>query len=182
MATPRKQLVDGPIPGMGLTHEVGGRPWQKPPQYNTVEEALEYYIPRFSDPKVVDQLLDVMELGIPLTTIADAMQSSAVMEGMHTIDVGILAMPVLIEMMAYIGDESGVEYDLGLEERIDDDEISDTKIALAMKKVREKMPERLEEARLNAVPKEEPAEEMVTEEEPMEEEAPELGGLMARRA
>tara|TARA_R100000908_G_scaffold63577_2_gene44966 strand:- start:1056 stop:1604 length:549 start_codon:yes stop_codon:yes gene_type:complete len=182
MATPRKQLVDGPIPGMGLTHEVGGRPWQKPPQYNTVEEALEYYIPRFSDPKVVDQLLDVMELGIPLTTIADAMQSSAVMEGMHSIDVGLLAMPVLIEMMAYIGDESGVEYKLGLEERIDDDEVSDTKIALAMKKVREEMPERLEEARLNAVPKEEPAEEMVTEEEPMEKEAPELGGLMARRA
>ena len=182
MANPRKQLIDAPIPGMGLTHEVGGRPWQKPPQYNTVEEALTYYIPRFTDPKVIDQLLDVMELGIPLTTIADAMQSSAVMEGMHTVDVGILAMPVLIEMMAYIGDESGIEYDLGLEERIDDDEVSDTKIALAMKKVREEMPERLEEARLNAVPEEEPVEEMAAEEEPMEEEAPELGGLMARRA
>ena len=180
MANPRKQLVDGPIPGMGLTHEVGGRPWQKPPQYNTVEEALEYYIPRFSDPKVVDQLLDVMELGIPLTTIADAMQSSAVMEGMHTIDVGLLAMPVLIEMMAYIGDESGVEYKLGLEERIDEDEISDTKIALAMKRLKEKLPEKLAEAEENKVPEEEEPE-MVSE-EGQEEPAPELGGLMARRA
>ena len=179
MVNPRKQLVDGPIAGMGLTHEVGARPWQKPPQYNTVEEALEYYIPRFSDPKVVDQLLVVMELGIPLTTIADAMQSSAVMEGMHTIDVGILAMPVLIEMMAYIGDESGVEYKLGLEERIDEDEISDTKIALAMKRLKEKLPEKLAEAEENKVPEEEP--EMVPE-EGQEEPAPELGGLMARRA
>ena len=85
-------------------------------------------------------------------------------------------------MMAYIGDESDVKYDLGLEERIDEDEISDTKIALAMKRVREEMPERLEEARLNAVPEEEPVEEVVTEEEPVQEEAPELGGLMARRA
>lgn len=178
MANPRKQLVDGPIAGMGLTHELGGRPWQKPPQYNTVEESLQYYIPRFADPKVVDQLLDVMELGIPLTTIADAMQSSAVMEGIHTVDVGLLAMPVLVEMMAYIGDESGVEYDLGLEQRIDDDEISDTKIALAMKRLREKLPEKLEESEKNVVPEPEP--EMAPEQE--EQPAPELGGLMARRA
>jgi hypothetical protein len=178
MVNPRKQLVDGPIAGMGLTHELGGRPWQKPPQYNTVEESLQYYIPRFADPKIVDQLLDVMELGIPLTTIADAMQSSAVMEGIHTVDVGLLAIPVLVEMMAYIGDESGVEYDLGLEQRIDDDEISDTKIALAMKRLREKLPEKLEESEENVVPEPEP--EMVPEQE--EQPAPELGGLMARRA
>lgn len=178
MVNPRKQLVDGPVAGMGLTHELGGRPWQKPPQYNTVEESLQYYIPRFADPKVVDQLLDVMELGIPLTTIADAMQSSAVMEGIHTVDVGLLAMPVLVEMMAYIGDESGVEYDLGLEQRIDDEEVSDTKIALAMKRLREKLPEKLEESEENVVPEPEP--EMAPEQE--EQPAPELGGLMARRA
>lgn len=178
MANPRKQLVDGPVAGMGLTHELGGRPWQKPPQYNTVEESLQYYIPRFADPKIVDQLLDVMELGIPLTTIADAMQSSAVMEGIHTVDVGLLAIPVLVEMMAYIGDESGVEYDLGLEQRIDDEEVSDTKIALAMKRLREKLPEKLEESEENVVPEPEP--EMAPEQE--EQPAPELGGLMARRA
>lgn len=180
MANPRKQLIDGPIAGMGLTHELGGRPWQKPPQYNTVEEAMTYYIPRFTNPKVIDQLLDVMELGIPLTTIADAMQSSAVMEGIHTVDVGLLVMPVLIEMMAYIGDDSGVEYDLGMEDRIDDDEISDTKIALAMKRLREKLPEKLEESQEGVVEEmEEP--EMVGDEQE-EPATPELGGLMARRA
>ena len=172
MASPRKQLVDGPIAGMGLTHELGGRPWQKPPQYNTVEEALQYYIPRFSNPKLMEDLLDVMELGIPLTVIADTMQSGATMEGVHTVDVGLLVIPVLIEMMAYMGDEAGVEYDLGLEERIDDDEISQTKIALAIKRLKEKMPEEFERTE---------DEDTDTTEE-VEEETPELGGLMARRA
>ena len=172
MASPRKQLVDGPIAGMGLTHELGGRPWQKPPQYNTVEEALQYYIPRFSNPKLMEDLLDVMELGIPLTVIADTMQSGATMEGVHTVDVGLLLIPVLIEMMAYIGDEAGIEYDLGLEERIDDDEISQTKIALAIKRLKEKMPEEFERTE---------DEDTDTTEE-VEEETPELGGLMARRA
>ena len=172
MASPRKQLVDGPIAGMGLTHELGGRPWQKPPQYNTVEEALQYYIPRFSNPKLMEDLLDVMELGIPLTVIADTMQSGATMEGVHTVDVGLLLIPVLIEMMAYIGDEAGIEYDLGLEERIDDDEISQTKIALAIQRWKEKMPEEFERTE---------DEDTDTTEE-VEEETPELGGLMARRA
>ncbi len=57
-------------------------------------------------------------------------------------------------------------------------EISDTKIALAMKRLREKLPEKLEESEENVVPEPEP--EMAPEQE--EQPTPELGGLMARRA
>ena len=97
-------FLDGPIPGQSLTPELGNRPWQNPPQYNTVEEALEYYIPRLVDPQIAPQLIDTMEMGIPLTTIANAMQIGGAMQGYHTIDVGILVMPVLIEMMAYLAE------------------------------------------------------------------------------
>ena len=159
---------DYPIPGQGMTAEVGSRPWQNPPQYTTVEQALEFYIPRLVSDDIYDSLLDSMELGIPLTTMADSMQSIAVMQGLHTIDVGILAMPVIIEMLAFIGDDAGVDYVLGTDAPIDDDKISKSKVALAMKKMREKLPEALEEK----------------EEEPMEkiESEPQPSGLMARRA
>jgi hypothetical protein len=160
---------DYPIPGEGMTAELGSRPWQNPPQYASVEQALEFYIPKLVSEELYDGILDSMELGIPLTTMADSMQSAAVMQGLHTVDVGILAMPVLIEMLAYIGDEAGIEYNLGMDKPIDEDKISSTKIALAMKKMREKLPEALEER------EEEP--EM---EEPMPEPAP--TGLMARPA
>jgi len=173
MAENNGLFLEGPIAGMGLTHELGGRPWQKPPQYVTVDEALEYYLPKFSDPEILDNLLDVMELGIPLTTIADGMQSAAVMEGLHTIDVGMLVVPVLIEMMAYIGDDAGIEYDLGMEERPDEDKIPESKVALAIKKVRNKLPEELRKA--------EEADTM-DEAEPVEvSDEPVLSGLMARK-
>ena len=155
---------DYPIPGEGMTAELASRPWQNPPQYATVEQALEFYIPKLVSEEMYDGILDSMELGIPLTTMADSMQSAAVMQGLHTVDVGILAMPVIIEMLAYIGDEAGIEYNLGMDKPIDEDKISSTKIALAMKKMREKLPEALEER----------------EEEPMPEPAP--TGLMARPA
>ncbi len=160
---------DYPIPGEGMTAELGSRPWQNPPQYATVEQALEFYIPKLVSEEMYDGILDSMELGIPLTTMADSMQSAAVMQGLHTVDVGILAMPVIIEMLAYIGDEAGIEYNLGMDKPIDEDKISSTKIALAMKKMREKLPEALEER-----------EEKPDMEEPMSEPAP--TGLMARPA
>jgi len=160
---------DYPIPGEGMTAELGSRPWQNPPQYATVEQALEFYIPKLVSEEMYDGVLDSMELGIPLTTMADSMQSAAVMQGLHTVDVGILAMPVIIEMLAYIGDEAGIEYNLGMDKPIDEDKISSTKIALAMKKMREKLPEALEER-----------EEEPDMEEPMSEPAP--TGLMARPA
>jgi len=160
---------DYPIPGEGMTAELGSRPWQNPPQYATVEQALEFYIPKLVSEEIYDGLLDSMELGIPLTTMADSMQSAAVMQGLHTVDVGILAMPVIIEMLAYIGDEAGIEYNLGMDKPIDEDKISSTKIALAMKRMREKMPEALEER-----------EEQPEMEEPIPEPAP--TGLMARPA
>lgn len=167
--TPRETL-DYPIPGQGMTAEVGSRPWQNPPQYTTVEQALEFYIPRLVSDDVYESLLDSMELGIPLTVMADSMQSTAVMQGLHTIDVGILAMPVIIEMLAYIGDDAGIEYNLGMDKPIDEDKISDTKIALAMKRMRERLPQKLDDR-----------EEMPEEPEAMEEDTQQPSGLMARR-
>ena len=153
-----------------MTAEVGSRPWQNPPQYTTVEQALEFYIPRLVSDDVYESLLDSMELGIPLTVMADSMQSTAVMQGLHTIDVGILAMPVIIEMLAYIGDDAGIEYNLGMDKPIDEDKISDTKIALAIKRMREKLPEELDKR-----------DDVTEEPESMEEDVPQPSGLMARR-
>jgi len=163
-----EEKISYPIPGMGMTAELGSRPWQNPPQYTTVEQALEWYIPRLVSDEMYEGMLDTMELGVPLTIMADSMQSAAVMQGLHTLDVGMLAMPVIIEMLAYIAEDAGIEYNLGIEKPIDDDKISETKIALAMKKMRERLPEALEER----------------EEEPEvveAETAVEPTGLMARR-
>ena len=105
---------DAPIPGMSLTHELGARPWQSPAQYSNVDEAIRYYIERFQDNESEKSLLDVLELGVPVSIIANTIQLSSVMEGKHTIDVGLLVLPVLMELIMYIGDKNKVKYDSGL--------------------------------------------------------------------
>jgi hypothetical protein len=157
---------DRPTPGMSLTAELGNRPWQQPPQYTTVEEALQWYIPRLTNPELLDQLLDVMETGIPLTTIADAMQTGGVMEGKHSLDVGILILPVLIETMAYLAEEAGIEYTEGSNIEANPDTPTESRVALALSKVREATGE--------------PEEEKPKVEEPEPEEEKPTGGLMSR--
>ena len=106
--------LNAPIAGMSLTHKLGDRPWQKPPMYPTVEEAIDYYIERFQNEDVIDSILDVLSLNVPVTTIANSLQTGSVMEGKHTVDVGMLVIPVLMEMIMYIGDKNKVKYETGL--------------------------------------------------------------------
>ena len=108
-------MLDAPIPGQSMLMELGSRPWQQPSQMSTVEEAIDYYVTRIESEEVSTQLLDVLEMGVPVTTVANAMQSSSVMEGKHTVDVGMLVLPVLIELISLIADTANIKYTSGLE-------------------------------------------------------------------
>tara|TARA_R110002012_G_scaffold139853_1_gene297296 strand:- start:578 stop:1099 length:522 start_codon:yes stop_codon:yes gene_type:complete len=163
---------DRPIPGMGMTAELGGRPWQTPPTYTTVEEASDYYIERMSNPAFREQLIDVMEMKIPLTTLANTIQLASVMEGLHSVDVGMLMIPILVETMMLIGDSAEVKYVTGMEESKGERPAMINKIVNDMKMKQgedEDMPMEQEEVM--------PTEESVEEEMPMEQPK----GLMARR-
>ena len=108
-------LFDGPIPGESLTAELGARPWQSPPQYANIDEVLDYYLSRMSQEDFMVQLVDVLELGLPVSAIANSIQLAGVMQGLHTIDSGILAMPAIMEMIMMLGDAADVEYETGLD-------------------------------------------------------------------
>ena len=135
-------MLDAPIAGMSMTHELGARPWQSPAQYTTVEEALEYYIPRFANDDVTEQLMDVLEMGVPVTTLANTIQLSGVMEGKHSIDVGMLAIPVLMELIMFMADEEGIQYNTGMEKPT---EVRSTLIDKALVKLQEQSEEEAEE-------------------------------------
>ena len=155
----KRPLFDAPIPGMALTHELGARPWQSPSQFSTVDEAIDFYMGRMATEEYMEQAIEVMEMGVPVTTIANTMQMAGVMEGKHNIDVGMLVIPLIMEMLMLIAENAGIEYDDGL---TDDREEQTSDARLDM--VRREMQERIDDV----------------EEEPEATEEPK--GLMARRA
>ena len=104
--------LDAPIPGMSLTHELGNRPWQTPPELPTLEDAIDFYIPRIGNPKSISQVLALLESGVPLTSIAETMTLVGTMEGKHTVDVAVLVNPVIVEYLKGIGDVTNTPYTL----------------------------------------------------------------------
>ena len=161
-----EQSFDRPIPGMGMTFEVGSRPWQTPPELTTVEQATDYYVERMNTDAFKGQLIDVIEMGVPLATLANTIQLASVMEGVHSVDVGILMIPIIVELLITIADSQGAKYQTGMEGMENERATAPNRIISDMMRERNMKEEEM--------PMEEP-QEMVQEEQmqPM--------GLMARR-
>lgn len=158
--------LDAPIPGQGLTAPLGGRPWQRPPQFNTADAALSFYLERISGERQVSQMLDVLELGVPIDSLVNMMTLGGVMEGLHSADVKSIIEPALAEAVASIADEAGVDYKL-LSDDQEETAPTESEIALGINKLKEK------ETGIKIVEeKEKPV-------EPKEEDSP--TGLMSRR-
>lgn len=154
--------MDAPIAGQAMTAPLGERPWQNPPHLTSVNEAIEFYIPRITEPKAGSRIMDMLEMGIPVATLVDTIQLSGVMEGVHSVDVGMLVSPVLAETIVQMADQTGTNYKK-MPTDVDENKIDRSQRVLASRNL--EAPEAVAE---------EPAPEPV-----MEEAEPK--GLMARR-
>jgi len=171
-------LLDAPISGQHMTSELGGRPWQQTPQYKTVDEAIEYYLDRMSTDEFTDQLVDVLEMDVPVTTLANTLQLGGVMEGKHTVDVGMLVMPLLMEMIMLVGDMADVKYDSGMENP-NKGKTRDTLVESVKMKLQRELDKKEGMLFSDDELGEDTSEEVKDVEEPKMEEEPK--GLMARR-
>jgi hypothetical protein len=132
----KEPVFDLPVPGMGMTHEVGARPWQQPAQYTEIDDVAQFYLAKMEDEAFNDNVLNLLETKMPVTMIANAMQTTGVMNGVHSIDVGMLTLPIIMEMVMFLADSQDIEYVTGTERDIES-EVRDTSINLAVDKVYE---------------------------------------------
>ena len=90
------------------------------------------------DDSVAEQVVNILESGVPVTTLANTIQLAGVMEGRHTIDVGMLATPVIMEIIINMAEGAGIEYSTGME-RDKDAETEDSRILAGIEKAREEL-------------------------------------------
>ena len=152
--------LDAPIPGQSLTAPLGDRPWQKPARFSQPDVALAFYVDRITKEERANNMLDILENGVPVDVLVDIMQQGGVMEGIHSLDTGIVIAPALVEVISSMADNVGIEY---------------TKFSTDKKK------KGASSAEIVFALKDEPKSEM-PEVEIQEEPKEEPKGLMARRA
>lgn len=166
MEVSKEPNFDAPLPGMSLTAELGARPWQSPAQFATVDDTIDYYMSRMSTEEFMLQAVDIMEMGVPVSTLANTIQMGSVMEGIHSVDTGMLVIPVIMEMLMLLAESAGIDYDDGL----NDPESKETRPS-QLAKVMVKYQNTLDETDI----------EQVKEEKDEEEKEEPKSGLMARR-
>ena len=169
--------LDAPIPGMSLTSELGARPWQSPPEGNDLNDAVDFYIPRLGDPEYVGQVLDIIDSGVPLTSIAESMILVGNMEGKHSIDVGVLVQPVIVEFLKGIADITETKYTMSADKNFRDKDVTEGMLNKVTKAL-QTLPQEQQSDIDNLVAKSSDIDTAIEEKDMMEEPK----GLMARRA
>ena len=112
---------DGPIPGQSLTAEPKNSPWENPPMITDPMESLQMYMKRLTNEDVLEDVMDMLEIGIPVDIVSGSLLSMGITEGYHSIDVKLLIRPLLSAHIKALADVVGIEYKMTLSEYDDKD-------------------------------------------------------------
>ena len=157
-----------PIPGESLTTTPKGASYEIPPEITDPYEAIERHLVNLTEDGAMEDIMFFLEQGVDLQTLTEGVLRSAVMEGIHSIDISILIAPLIHAYIKGELDALGVDYDEGFEDKEMGEAVDDQAIgAKILKKLMMSG---------NIQPRQAPEE--VIQEEPMEQEPP--AGLMAR--
>lgn len=97
-------------PGISWTAPLKGRPWMNPPKTVSVTDLAQQYIAAIGDEASMNDVLDALETKIPLATIAETLMLGGVSKGQHTLDAGLLVVPVIIEVLKTVAELNDIEY------------------------------------------------------------------------
>ena len=141
---PEYNPFDAPVAGQSLTDEPGNYPWEHPPKTTTPEETLDKLWNRLTDPEVAEQMIAMMDAGVPVEALARVITFTGFAEGEFTPDVGFLVAEPLMKMLAAIGIRAGVDK---LVISIEELESKDTTVKdmLTLKEANEKIEEVVED-------------------------------------
>lgn len=114
-----EDFLSAPIPGQSLTTEPGSVPWEQPPQLVTIQQVADFYIDKLTDDQeVIDKTLDAIEAGVPLQSLANGAVMFNMMKGIHTVDVGFLVMPVIVELFITLAELNDLTYFISEEDQL----------------------------------------------------------------
>ena len=100
---------DAPVPGQGLTDKPGNSAWEHPPQFTNTAEAAEYVWDKLTEPQFAEQVIGMLDAGVPVEAIGRIIVFSGFTEGKWTPDLAFLITEPIMKMIATIGITSGVK-------------------------------------------------------------------------
>jgi hypothetical protein len=132
-------IFERPIPGQSLTTEPKNVPYENPPELVDPEEAALVHLERINNAEAVESILFFLENGISVVAVTEGLLRTAVLAGVHSIDVSLIIGPIIHEFIKSAADAAGIEYDEGLEDRKGKAAVRYDRESLRAKKILQKM-------------------------------------------
>ena len=106
-------VFSAPIPGQSLTDEPKNYPWERPPEIVDPREAIKFHIDGINKPEALDNIIEMLQIGVPVKALAETAMTTAQMEGIHSVDVSLIIKDVVKEELISIAEEAGIDYVTG---------------------------------------------------------------------
>ena len=107
------ELLNAPIAGQSLTDTPKNYPWERPAEISDPREAIKFHMDGLSSPESLDNILEIIQLGVPLRALSKTILTTAQMEGIHSVDVSLIIGDVIYEELVSIAEEVGLDYTTG---------------------------------------------------------------------
>lgn len=107
---------DRPIPGQSLTSTPRNAPYERLPEIVDPEDAILVHLSNLNKPEAMEGIIEFVNEGFDIQTLVEGITRSAVLSGIHTIDVSLIIAPVIHEFIRTTLDKVGVEYDEGFDD------------------------------------------------------------------
>ena len=104
--------IGRPIPGQSLASDMSDLPYERPPLTASVPEALEAIFQGIEQPLQKENLMDILEIGLSVETVASAIVMKAFSDGIITPDMAELIKPPIVIFIASTAEDEGIEYTL----------------------------------------------------------------------
>lgn len=106
-------VFSAPIPGQSLTDSPKNYPWERPAEITDPREAIKFHIDGINKPEALDNIIEMLQIGVPLNALAETALTTAQMEGIHSVDVSLIIGDVIKEEFISIAEEAGIDYVTG---------------------------------------------------------------------
>lgn len=106
-----------PIPGQSLTQEPRNATYERPPEIVDPEEAIQIHLARLNDPETMEDAMFFLQAGVDVVSLVEGILRSAVMAGVHSVDVSLIIAPVIHEYIKSTADILAIEYEEGFEDK-----------------------------------------------------------------
>ena len=100
---------DAPVPGQSLTDKPGSAAWEHPPQYTNTAEAADFIWNQLSSPEFAEQVIGMLDAGIPVEAIARVILFGGFTNGKWSPDVAFIIAEPVMKMIATVGFLGGVK-------------------------------------------------------------------------